>query len=98
MERKIELQVIEILKTDTLDSTENKAERFECYRQWVLSLNKEHLKGVIIGCATFRLRNSNIKLFSTTKEEKQKAKFNINMANIYLDFAKEAFYCANGWI
>lgn len=92
--KKTEIQVIEILKTDTLDSTENKSERFEAYRKWVLSLNKEHLKGVIIGCATFRSNNSNSRLFSDTKEEKQKAKFNIEIANIYLDFAKEAFYCA----
>jgi hypothetical protein len=33
-------------------------------------------------------------MFSATKEEKQRAKFNIEISNIYLDFAKEAFYCA----
>jgi len=38
--KKTELEVIEILKTDILDSTENKVERFEAYRRWVLSLNK----------------------------------------------------------
>jgi len=92
--KKTELEVIKILETDTLDSTENKSERFEAYRQWVLSLNKESLKGVIVGCATFRLNNSNSRMFSATKEEKQKAKFNIEIANIYLDFAKDAFYCA----
>lgn len=92
--KKTVLEVIEILKTDTLDSTENKAERFEAYRRWVLSLNKESLKGVIVGCATFRLNNSNSILFSATKEEKQKVKFNIEISNIYLDFAKEVFYCA----
>ncbi len=90
---KTELEVIEILKTDTLDSTENKAERFESYRHWVLSLNKESLKGVIVGCATFRLNNSNSILFSATEEEKQKARFNVEISNIYLDFAKEVFYC-----
>jgi hypothetical protein len=90
--KKAEFKVIDRLKHDTLDSTENKLERFEFYRQWVLSLTKEDLKGVIVGCATFRLNNSNSKLFSATKEEKQKAKFNIEIANIYLDFAKEVFY------
>ena len=92
--KKTELEVIEILKTDTLDSTENKTERFEAYRCWVLSLNKESLKGVIVGCATFRLNNSNSMLFSATKEEKRKAKFNVEISNIYLDFAKDVFYCA----
>ena len=92
--KKTELQVIKILETDTLDSTENKSERFEAYRQWVLSLNKESLKGVIVGCATFRLNNSNSRMFSSTEKEKLKAKFNIEISNIYLDFAKEAFYCA----
>ena len=91
--KKTELQVIEILNIDTLDNTENKAERFEAYRQWVLSLNKESLKGVIVGCATFKLKNSNSRLFLATKEEKEKAKFNTEIANIYLDFAKDVFYC-----
>jgi hypothetical protein len=89
-----EIEVIKILETDTSDSTENKAERFQAYREWVLSLNKESLKGVIVGCATFRLNNSNSRLFSSTKEEKERAKFNVEISNIYLDFAKEAFYCA----
>ena len=92
--KKTELEVIKRLETDKLDSTENKSQRFEAYRQWVLSLNKESLKGVIVGCATFRLNNSNSRMFSATKEEKQRAKFNIEIANIYLDFAKEACYCA----
>jgi len=91
--KKTELQVIKILETDTLDSTEDKAERFEAYREWVISLNEEDLKGVIIGCATFRLMNSNSRMFFSTKEEKEKAKFNVEVSNIYLDFAKEVFYC-----
>ena len=89
--KEAELEVIKTLENDTLDNTENKAERFENYRQWVLSLNKESLKGVIIGCAAFRLKNSNSRMFSATKEEKEKAKFNVEISNIYLDFAKDVF-------
>lgn len=90
---KTQNQVLKILENDTNDSTENKKNKFEFYKNWVLSLNKEQLKGVIIGCAIFRIKNSNSRLFLATKKEKQKAKYNIKVANIYLDFAKDVFHC-----
>ena len=90
---KTQKQVLKILENYTLDSTENKKNKFEFYKNWVLSLNKEELKGVIIGCAIFRMKNSKSRLFLATKKEKLKAKYNIKVANIYLDFAKDVFYC-----
>lgn len=90
---KTTVEVTKILEADTLDSAKNKVERLESYRLWVLSLSKEGLKGVIIGFASFISNNCNSKLLSSTKEEKETAKFKVKIANIYLCFAKEVFYC-----
>ena len=87
----IEEQTILILETDTQDSNENKSKKFDLFREWVVSLNKEQLKGVIIGCATFRLQSSNSRLFGKTKKEKQFAGFKVKISNIYRQFAKSVF-------
>lgn len=88
--KEAELEVIRRLERNHLE--DNKC--FDDYRQWVRSLSKESLKGVISGCATFRLNNSVSRMFAATKAEKLKAKYNVEVSDIYLNFAKEIFYCA----
>ena len=86
----IEQETIKMLENFTLNS---KVDEFDTYRKWVMTLDRESVKHVIIGCATFRLKNSKSRMFSATKKEKEKAIYNVNISKIYLNFAKDIFYC-----
>jgi|TARA_Y100000310_G_scaffold210338_1_gene210947 hypothetical protein len=68
---------------------------FESYKEWVLSLDKDELKGVILGCASFRLKYSNARIFAIDKANKIDAKFKVKIATSYLNFVKEIFFAWN---
>ena len=68
---------------------------FKSYKEWVLSLDKDELKGVILGCASFRLKYSNARIFAIDKANKIDAKFKVKIATSYLNFVKEIFFAWN---
>lgn len=88
-----EIIAIELLEVVTNDITtiEQRKLLFNDYRSWILGLSKEGIKDAIIGCATFRYVNGNLKLFSSSKQEKQTAKHNVKVANNFIDFADSIF-------
>lgn len=90
--KNIEKEAVKILEIHTSDMLKDIASCFKEYKGWILSLNAEELKGAIIGCAVFKYNNSRVKVLSSNKIEKNKARYNIKIAKIYLNFAKDVFY------
>jgi hypothetical protein len=81
-----------MLENHTALDMNDKSNRYLLYKEWVSELDVEKLKGVIIGCAEFRLINSNKRLFSKDKESKIIFKSNVEISEMYLAFAKELLY------
>lgn len=88
-----ETTAIELLELITNDITTRDQQNLliNDYESWVLKLSKEELKGVIIGCAKFRLSNGNSRTFSKSKQEKETAKFKVSVANNFIKYANSIF-------
>jgi hypothetical protein len=93
--REAELEVIKKLEYVTSCSQMRANEEFNDYREWVVSLDTESLKGVIIGCAVFRYKSELITIMKKPKEEINAAKFKTQVAQIYINFAKDVFITKN---
>lgn len=89
-----EEKVIELLTLNTKQEVRNTDELFDIYKDWVNGLNHEELKGVIRGCASFRYDNSRVLLISKDKLAKIDSEYKKQVSQIYLDYAKDVFYCS----